>query len=743
MKRSANKDVASLKAKFQQALETGRTQSVLRLARDIAQAEPQVDHSNLLRQAFRTRAEHLQREGQRSEAAVLWRNLLSLGEAPGIRELAAENLARCGFVSEAMQLIAALPADAPARSRIAGAAADAALEAGPEGKRMLSEEYHTGFDAVIQAYDLARQGRDDEARSAIQPIGLQSPFLEWKVFLRGLLAWYAGEDQRAVETWSRLQPHRLPWRLAAPLRLEIDAEFRQTQSAAAQSALRKAADRAVGSPDLELIRHLQAALAKPKGKKYDEVFRVCEELKKLWHKTHPDRIERLRRTVAGDIMQNGGPAELHALAKRFDADPFGPELFRLLAVGSERHGQPVGAVLAWMKYSETTASKKPATPHSQLAQALLWEHVGNVILDLDTEVDADDEDLDKLPNFDECFQRAIELAPDRKRPYLLRFGALADEPSLIKEAIVAGEALLQRFPDESQTLERLGDLYRRSNSPSKAFTAYERALVHDPLNRKLRRLLGVLSLQRAIAGTRTKLATQRADLAKAEELTPELAPIVFARRHFLEVSKGDPQVAAEAREKLLALPHIRLAAPFLLSVEGHRYGTTAADTKKSVMVLRSLEKPPRTPEEVTLLAEMLKIEADQSAEKNLVQAAWSICKTTKLDDWPERSAERLVLTLCEVPNLSGFLTFVRKAQKLHRKSPFLLLAEFLQLLRQENLQVWALRDLSEEMERLYNKLPRERQEEFKEQLAAQGLSLDELRRYKRPRTFLDAFFEAF
>ena len=743
MNRPAITDVAKLKAKYKEAAESGRSQSALRLARDIAHAEPHVDHREMLRQAIRLRAEHLQRDNQRSEAAVLWRNLLSLGEAPGIRELVAENLARCGFAAEATGLLAQLPADSPARLRALAGVADGAIEKGPEGKALLPAEHHAGFDAVLQAISLAHAGRDDEARSAIQSIGLQSLFLEWKVFLRGLLAWYAGDDQRALEAWVRLQPSRLPWRLAAPLRFGIDAEFRQTQSLAAQTALQKAADRASGSRDLELVRNLQASLQKTK--KFDEVFRVADPLIQYWRTTRPELLEPLRRTLAGAVLQQGEPSDLRGLARRFGADIRDHSYLQLLAVGSERHGLLLHAILTWKEYLHAASTQKPFGVHQVLADAILWEHVGKLILDLD-ELDVDEEDqgdFDDMPSFEDCFARSIESAPHRRAPYLLRFEALAAEPSLRKEAIAAGEALIERFPDDPKTLEKLGNFYRRSNAPTKAFTAFERALALDPLNRKLRHRLGVLSLQRVIGGTRTKLATQRADLAKAEELTPDLAPLIFARRHFLEATKGDPNIAAEAREKLLALPHVRLAAPFLLIAEGERYGTSTADTKKGAMVLRSLAKTGGTPEELTLLAEMMKIESEQSVGNIPIQAAWAICKKAPFDGWPERLLERYLLALGDMSALSGFDVCVRKAQRLHPNNPFLALAEFEPMRRDRKKQPWMLSHVGERMISLFNELPRERQQEFVEQLEAHNLSLVDLRRLGRPHSFLDAIFDYF
>ena len=88
--------------------------------------------------------------------------------------------------------------------------------------KSLPEEWHPAFTAFRTALGHYEAKQDDRAREALAGIGLGSPLLEWKLWLRGLLAWVAGDDGRALENWSRLNPRRLPHRLAAPLRAKTD-----------------------------------------------------------------------------------------------------------------------------------------------------------------------------------------------------------------------------------------------------------------------------------------------------------------------------------------------------------------------------------------------------------------------------------------------------------------------------------------------------------------------------------------
>src|SRR5690606_28218214 len=117
-------------------------------------------------------------------------------------------------------------------------------------------------------------GQDDKSKELLQGIGLRSPFLEWKVLLRGLLAYYQGEDERACDNWQRLDPQRLPFRLAAPLRFRADKDFAAQQPPATQNALQQQADRLQGTPLIQQLRSLNGMLSN--DRQLPAAFRLAE-----------------------------------------------------------------------------------------------------------------------------------------------------------------------------------------------------------------------------------------------------------------------------------------------------------------------------------------------------------------------------------------------------------------------------------------------------------------------------------
>src|SRR5262249_49546036 len=138
--------------------------------------------------------------------------------------------------------------------RVLVQAADAAVRQGGAGRKLLPADLQPAFDALVQAFAHAEAGRDDDARTALQAIGLGSPFLEWKLLLRGLLAYWTGDDARALDNWQRLDASRLPGRLAAPFRAALDPAYRTAQSPAARQFLQQWLDQRQNS---ELARPLQ------------------------------------------------------------------------------------------------------------------------------------------------------------------------------------------------------------------------------------------------------------------------------------------------------------------------------------------------------------------------------------------------------------------------------------------------------------------------------------------------------
>ncbi len=65
-------------------------------------------------------------------------------------------------------------------------------------------------------------GDENAALAALGDVPRNSPFAEWKLFVRGLAAYYRHEDEAMRANWDRLAADRFAARLAAPLRRLAD-----------------------------------------------------------------------------------------------------------------------------------------------------------------------------------------------------------------------------------------------------------------------------------------------------------------------------------------------------------------------------------------------------------------------------------------------------------------------------------------------------------------------------------------
>ncbi|GAG39482.1 unnamed protein product, partial [marine sediment metagenome] len=119
-------------------------------------------------------------------------------------------------------------------------AAEAALECLSNGSSELGPEAQTMADALVLAFEevelsgsvpaalrdarsaihaalnLVTQEQHQEALAALRPIGIGSMFAQWKLFIKGLIAFYQGDDQKASRAFQSLSGDSFPAKAAEP-----------------------------------------------------------------------------------------------------------------------------------------------------------------------------------------------------------------------------------------------------------------------------------------------------------------------------------------------------------------------------------------------------------------------------------------------------------------------------------------------------------------------------------------------
>jgi len=488
-----------LKTRTEKAIQEGRYQQALDLSKQLCKQDPTPASHDLLREASLGRAQQLRRLGSTRDARTLLDRALELsGQDPALLGRIAEELALAGDVRRALALTKELPGSS-VTARLYSLAADQAISRGANGKEFLPQELHAPFALVATVFAQIEAGQDNEARETLQGIGLQSPFLEWRVFLRGLSAYYQGDRARALDNWQRLDPERLPAKLTAPFRYEIDPVFRQAQMPATQAALQKKLDRLQTSGFVVPLRTLQTMLVDPE--QLPQAFRLTEQFYPAFRQQHPILAGRLAVCFYWAVVNGGTPEDAVRLSWVFGPVADDPQLLRLRALIFEHLGALQKAHDAWRKYQESLAESPSAWPKEQVerVRALIWCRMGDNAANV-----PDPDEIPDLPHFlrnhpdrpkplrppaAECYENSLELAPDRLKTYesLVQYHVdRGDDP----RAARAAERLLERFPDHAPTLQQLGEIRLRGQEYSEAVRLFLQALKAKPLDHGLRHHTG-------------------------------------------------------------------------------------------------------------------------------------------------------------------------------------------------------------------------------------------------------------
>ena len=359
------------------------------------------------------------------------------------------------------------------------------LAEGDRGKAQLPADQHAGFDAVRTAFAAYEKGNDEAAREALNAVGLSSPFLEWKVLLRGLMAWSAGDDARAAENWLRLTPGRLPAKMAAPCRFATDPSFRAAVPAAEAGELARQGDAVLGA-SVEPLRRVQKLINAEEGLpelRLREVVPVADQLKKA----NPAAFRRLANVCYWAIANGGYPEDLARYAKAFGPPPDDPNFHRLQATVMEATGRRDDAQRQWAKYEAWIASAADRWPGPQAARACadVLMRMGTNALAMAEKPDEDDLDAifdffgrprDKArvkgakpaeagPSAADCFGRAADLVPGWMPPNVALMGVYALGDREVEGRALAAK-LIETFPNDLAALNAAAGFYERTtNSP--------------------------------------------------------------------------------------------------------------------------------------------------------------------------------------------------------------------------------------------------------------------------------------
>jgi hypothetical protein len=478
-----------------------------------------------------------------------------------------------------------------------------------DGSALLAGE-RVGLDAVLTAFAEYEAGHDDAARAALQAIGLQSPFLDWKVLLRGLLAYSAGDDVRALENWQRLRPDRLPARLAAPLRAALDPALK-TKSLERQYEL------LTPDPLLDGLRQLHADLSREKP--LTGAFRRAEQLLPELRRHAPQLVLKLAHCFYRALLTHGEPSDLPRYRRVFGSPPDDPDFHRLEASIYDTTHNYAESQRHWVAYEKWLAGNALGWPADRVGRmrAIILNRMAENALD---EAEDPQRELRELmssflgtarvrkhkpaapPDPVPLWRKAAELAPDWDVPHRKLFDHLV-EHKREAEAEAVARSYLEHDPTTPTILEALAALYAKNGRVVEARELRTRALAANPLDQRLRVLAAYAhhgAARRQLIDGELEAATVTLDAGRS--VSEETVPVgYFALRSTLARKRGRAAEADEFRAKAEAVSGGRLAALFFLAVDAALAKLKPADKRAAEQAYAAALAEPLTPLEGNLL----------------------------------------------------------------------------------------------------------------------------------------------
>jgi len=641
-----------------------------------AEATPQ-SHRQLER-AYFLRAQQLLRAGMPASAVEVSRHLLDFGVTDAkLVEDFSPLLVKLGLAQDAFRIQGRLESP-ESQSRLVQLVADQAI-LHPERSHRSSPEVQEAA-LVRQALEALYAGDEAKALGLVRDISRSSPVSEWKLLVRGLAAFYRGDQMQNLHQG-------------------------QSEKDAGGPDLGELEGLVYGERILPRLRELSDLVAKDR---WVDVLRRITSLRLSLRAVDPRLAEKLTSCLLAPLLEHATSLDYTSgtrLLREFTqvAEPLAidPRWNRLWALTWERplDGTSV-AIEYWTKYiadlencTVLNAEQRP------LAQALVWKHLAQLYLaelddrseededlDFDDDFDFEDEDENALEMDEDqlvqhattCIERSLRLAPRHRPTYdlLVQLCRMSDEPERLTEA---KRRILEVFPEDVDTLIEMALELHDRDEHAAALEILSKARRHKPLDEALVALEMRIrtSLARSLA-LQQRWDEGRAQFAAMEQLRPDELRVFsyLALKAIFETKAGQGDLADRyVREAGAMLPE---PAPLWLSlhVESIRFRLTkATQNHYGELWMKELRKKCRSETAgamASFLTEFLVLEIDYDGrDHDATEVLKYLRRTTRLN-YRLEDLEHVCEFLGHFPKESGLTRkLVRRGLKANPESAIL------------------------------------------------------------------------
>jgi tetratricopeptide (TPR) repeat protein len=469
-KRPGRESNPQVQERIKRELAKGNAKTALKDAKVAFRTDPTPETRTLLEVAYAGRVEQLHRQHLLTEAQAVLRDLLDFKPVSP-------------DVCQQLPLLQVLVGDK--------AADPVALFAQqPELLQELSDQAILDWKASAPDYpDLPRQvaivrdaltaiesGDDQLAAELLQDIPRTSPLSEWKLFARGLSAFYQQDHDRTRANWQRLAPGRPPYRIARTLQVAT-GDIPPTDAPDVAGNVKRL-EKLLGTGDVyEQIVSLGGSWRSGDWRRFLADLR---RFRQRHGKTHAATLQQVAELAWRRAVREGYYERFRQLSALLPAPEMDPHWHRVRALFAERsdHGDANAVEVAWKAY----AQDMPGLPclrddERAIAQGLIYLRLGRKFIEFaehnalrmrtpwDDDGENEVEDLRQpAANF---LRHSIQVCPRLTDAYR-ELAKLHEELEELDKAASVYEKLLKQMPDDFDARLWLARYHLERDEPTQA-----------------------------------------------------------------------------------------------------------------------------------------------------------------------------------------------------------------------------------------------------------------------------------
>ena len=446
------------------------------------------------------------RKNQYDEAKPLVRDLLQYQAIP------AETSAEFPPVFRLLGLNSLLPEDLRqdmSAPEIQMELADVFLVRGEKNPDLLPENV-ADAERIRFALQSVEEKKDNEALEQLRSISFRSPLADWRLFVRGLVDHYRNEEEKAAESWKRLDPTRPASRIVENLKKLLSEKQNSTsQDAGAFAGFFRLFRKRSDSPQAnktELLNALHSINSYIVKRKFKELIGRFHAFRAQFKESEPVLFERVFRIVHKFLMGSASPDVVRQFVERnlpLPLDPRGNRTYAIVSDLADGDGYNLPSWLEnpvqyWESYAEKDIDQiNSFSPKMKArAKAIVYDFVamqavreylilmdGSSSSDYQEMIDVARAGIEKLWAKSTAADATYPGTYKHRKRFILETLSDKEQDPFHPQLREINEQLLQNIPDDVDALDFLFEYHLRKNDPVAARQYFERYRALDPLSK--------------------------------------------------------------------------------------------------------------------------------------------------------------------------------------------------------------------------------------------------------------------